>query len=563
MYTAVHFSPYKSFSDSKNNSILDIQRVNVFIGKNNSGKSSLIDILRCVYDINDFVEMRQRVSDIEVDAPIQRQHIDSVFSGYSQIGNFRNAEQFWEKHSDLPPARISVGYKSFMHDIYNWEYKRSNDESATNLSNRISSSTVYDVIIRKFSEDAKAFAFRRLSAERNIVPELDKDETRLDEDGSGASNLIRFYVNRDGFDENIIEQTLLEALNEIMYPDSIFQAIRVQQIKKDDNLLWEVFLQEEGRERYALSQSGSGLKTIILLLLNLLVIPKTEEYANKKIYFGFEELENNLHPYLQRRTFEYIYNFALKEDIFVFLTTHSHVAINAFYGKEKTALYHITKEKGISQVNKIDNYIDKVKILDDLDVKASDLFQSNGIIWVEGPSDRIYINRWLEVFCDNKFIEGEHYQFLFYGGRNLSHYAYTDDEVSDLINILTTNRNASIVMDSDKKYENATLSNTKKRIIEEFEKLKMFAWTTEGKEIENYIPYDAINLAYSSELSAQCGQYELFPEYISSVRKNFSSEKVKFAHKVVGHICKDNSIELYGLEKQIRELYQQIESWNS
>ena len=60
-----------------------------------------------------------------------------------------------------------------------------------------------------------------------------------------------------------------------------------------------------------------------------------------------------------------------------------------------------------------------------------------------------------------------------------------------------------------------------------------------------------------------CKKYELFPDYISGVRKNFGSEKVKFAHKVVEHIDKDNSTGLFRLEKQIKKLYQQIKSWNA
>ena len=87
-------------------------------------------------------------------------------------------------------------------------------------------------------------------------------------------------------------------------------------------------------------------------------------------------------------------------------------------------------------------------MLSDLDVRASDLFQSNGIIWVEGPSDRVYINRWLKVFCDSEYIEGSHYQFLYYGGKTLSHFT-VDDKLDDLISILKTNKNAAIVIDSE------------------------------------------------------------------------------------------------------------------
>ena len=59
-----------------------------------------------------------------------------------------------------------------------------------------------------------------------------------------------------------------------------------------------------------MSRMGSGLKTIILVLLNLLVIPELDEYKDKKMVYGFEELENNLHPAMQRKLFEYIYEFA-------------------------------------------------------------------------------------------------------------------------------------------------------------------------------------------------------------------------------------------------------------
>ena len=111
----------------------------------------------------------------------------------------------------------------------------------------------------------------------------------------------------------------------------------------------------------------------------------------------------------------------------MFLTTHSHVAINAFCNKEMAQIYHVVKKNGVSSLHKIDDYIAKSSLLDDLDVRASDLLQSNGIIWVEGPSDRVYIKRWLEIFDKDRLEEGRDYQILYYGGRLLSHYS-ADDE---------------------------------------------------------------------------------------------------------------------------------------
>lgn len=341
--------------------------------------------------------------------------------------------------------------------------------------------------------------------------------------------------------------------------DAQFSSIRVQEVhvgKEAGDTVWEVFLQEKGNTRFPLSQSGSGLKTIILVLLNLLVLPKIDD--EKDYFFAFEELENNLHPALQRRLFDFIYDYAVTNKAYIFLTTHSHVAINMFFGKEHTALYHVIKEGHASEIKPIENYLDKVEILDDLDVKASDLLQANGIIWVEGPSDRVYIKRWLEVFGEDDIQEGRDYQFAYYGGRLLSHYS-AEEDAKDLINILLINRNSAIVMDSDKRSQSASINETKKRVAKEFADKHLFSWVTKGKEIENYLSFEAINAALSCDLQAQCPKYGLFPDYIQKVFKNFTSKKVEFANQVKAFV---NATPVLDLDIQIQKLYQAIKSWN-
>jgi len=243
----------------------------------------------------------------------------------------------------------------------------------------------------------------------------------------------------------------------------------------------------------------------------------------------------------------------------VFITTHSHVAINTFFDKEKACIYHVVKERESANLKRIESYIDKTEILDDLDIKASDILQANGIIWVEGPSDRIYIKKWLEIFCNNQFEEGKHYQFLYYGGRLLSQYSA---EETDLISIITTNRNAAIVIDSDKRNQATPLNDTKKRVISEFDRLGMFSWVTKGKEIENYIPKEAIELMSGKEIRKKCEKYELFPDYIKLYYKNFTNKKVSFANEIKDYIMKENSLSILDLKVQIEKLYKSIKAWN-
>ena len=222
-------------------------------------------------------------------------------------------------------------------------------------------------------------------------------------------------------------------------------------------------------------------------------------------------------------------------------------------------MFHIIKNQGKAEVKRIESYLDKAEILADLDVKASDILQANGIIWVEGPSDRVYIKKWLEVFTDNQFKEGQHYQFLYYGGRLLSQYAL--QEQTELISILTTNRNAAIIIDSDKRNQQASINSTKKRIVEEFEALHMFSWVTKGKEIENYITAATLAEKFGKNIK-QCGKYALFPEYIKRYYNGFIGKKVQFASEVIPFITVENTRGHLDLEEKIKKLYSQIVRWN-
>ena len=346
-----------------------------------------------------------------------------------------------------------------------------------------------------------------------------------------------------------------------MSPDSYFTNIKIQQIGNSEPSRWEIFLEEKDAGRFALSSSGSGLKTILLTLINLHLIPELKEYKNKKIIYAFEELENNLHPAVQRKLFDYLYSYAIEKDTTIFVTSHSNVPINTYYQKEHTRIYHVTKKNNTSSFYEVENDNDNRNILEDLDVKASDLLQTNGIIWVEGPSDRVYINRWLEVFCNSKFKEGTDYQFLYYGGRLLSHYT-TETDTDDLINVLFTNRNAAIVIDSDYKTPSSRINSTKKRIKEEFQKHNYLCWITKGKEIENYLSAGAINAKFNISLK-QIEKHTLFPDYIKPYEKSFERSKVDFAHKIAPYITSQNSENILDLKKMTEKLYQEIQKWNS
>lgn len=551
----IMFKNYKSFKNEYVD-MLELGKINIFIGRNNSGKSSCLDIIESLTDVEVYREnaFRNEKFKIILTHELSDEDIRFVFPEHTRGDDIpaKNYYEFGKKFIGKEMMfSLEINNQTSYHD-FSYKY----------VPNEKIFSEKYNMYWKQFERGQVNFwgnyYFRRIDAERNIIPEVEDFEEYVDSNGNGASNLVRKFLNYNEYDEDLVQRKMLDSLNEIVYPDAKFEDIKIQQIKNGKEFKWEIFLQEDGR-RYALSKMGSGSKTILLVLINLYLIPELNKYKYKKIVYAFEELENNLHPALQRRLFDFLYKYGLEKDVIMFITTHSHVAINTFCDKEYVKVFHVEKNEGISKLHKIDNYISKNELLNDLDVRASDLLQSNGIIWVEGPSDRIYIKKWLEIFGNNKLEEGRDYQFLYYGGKLLSHYTVEKD-YTDLINVLLTNRNAAIVIDSDRRNQTARINETKKRIKAEFENNNLFCWITKGKEIENYLSKESIEQAYEKKLKKQCDRFELFPEYISPICKKFN--KVEFAHKVAPYITEENSKTILDLEKQVISLNQTIKKWN-
>ena len=183
--------------------------------------------------------------------------------------------------------------------------------------------------------------------------------------------------------------------------------------------------------------------------------------------FAFEELENNLHPSLQRRLVRYICESALKNEFAVFLTTHSNAVIDMLGHSSSAQIIHVTHSGGAAKARRVSTYVENRGILDDLDIRASDLLQANGIVWVEGPSDKLYFNRWIGLVTEGALEEGTHYQCVFYGGRLLAHLTgvqpFDTTDHDQAVRIFRVNRNAIVLMDSDKSTPDAEINRTKMR----------------------------------------------------------------------------------------------------
>jgi len=129
-------------------------------------------------------------------------------------------------------------------------------------------------------------------------------------------------------------------------------------------------------------------------------------------------------------------------------------------------------------------------------MRASDLVQSNAVVWVEGPSDRLYVKAWLAELSP-ELVEGVHYSLLFCGGALLRHLSPDDPAVEEFVSLPRVNRNFWVVMDSDRTSEEQALGDTKVRVRDALSDSSGLAgsWVTAGYTVENYVPPNILRAA--------------------------------------------------------------------
>jgi putative ATP-dependent endonuclease of OLD family len=534
-----------------------ISPINLIIGKNNSGKSALLDLIENILHPDTLILQghQNKTPEIYLTQPLSISEISQVFSKDTSGGGVPGSS-FYEYGIAWLGAKLTVKKTDSRYEFIKLEPPLSNTGRLNDFYSGLASSFKFSIHGRKF---------KKIAAERDIIPEKNRPDVSISPNGIGASDIIQTMVNKASLGKrDLVEIKLLAALNEIFYPESVFIRILPQLL---DNGTWEIFLEEEYKGRISLSNSGSGLKTIILVLIHILLIPALERTSLSNYIFAFEELENNLHPSLQRKLLLYLRKQAEKEGCIFFLTTHSNIVIDLFSNDDLAQIIHVKNDGRTASVKTVSTYLDNHGILDDLDFRASDLLQSNGVIWVEGPSDRVYFNRWIDLWTDGKIKEGVHYQCLFYGGKLLAHLTASDEEFAEGVSILKVNRNCIMLMDSDKKSAGGKINKTKTRIESEITAIGGMTWITDGIEVENYIPVEALEEYYEKKNLAAFSQFKKFSEYLNeNIKKGegdcFSQSKVLFANRIAPTLKKELLINNPKFKDKISEAFNRIKEWN-
>jgi len=228
---------------------------------------------------------------------------------------------------------------------------------------------------------------------------------------------------------------------------------------------------EEYGKKLDILYSGTGLKHFLDVLVKTTL-------SNAKIIL-LDEPELGLHPDLQRKFFEYLHLLVTKKDVQVFIGTHSQVALNF---SQIISFYRVSNSKGERKINKVKNDVIET-VLSDLGIRPSDIFNHDICLLVEGPSEIIFWEHIIRNLYANEFKKVA-IGIIQYGGSNVSGIIKGTINIS---NIVSSQKYTYWIHDRDAE-PTSPPSHEAKRFHKKLNSLKIKNKILNKRELEYYYP---------------------------------------------------------------------------
>lgn len=372
---SVTIKEFKGLSDI---SITGFERINVFVGKNNAGKSSILHGIHiaCLaiengtwnefqpkLDIRDIIT---NAGNFQVSMTYDDDHITSVTSSATFDPLFDNRDNNHTLKSIFitPPTIESLSRRAAKspHDIYS-QLMRGNFFDISSIE------ILYT--IKFYAEDGQ----------KGLTKELYEEL---------INELMSLFPDITEF---------ISTMNEFNIPSLNY----VEQAKKLDILY-----------------SGTGLKHL------LDVVVKTTLSKAKVVFL--DEPESGLHPDIQRKFFDYLDSYSLEKNVQFFISTHSQIILSF---AENFRFHRVLNSKGKRSVIVV-NKAALETILSDLGIRPSDLFNQDICLLVEGPVDVIFFEHIIRNFYKDEFKEIA-VAVIQYGGGSASGISKGTIKVSNIV----------------------------------------------------------------------------------------------------------------------------------
>lgn len=540
--------------------VRDFGKINIFIGKNNSGKSNVLRFLQSVAAVASNVRDR-KISELDR----HKKATEQVQLGLSMAVETGMREQFALQDPTTPAPETLDFWLTFPEGhikgdsplnlftnrwLERFHNKLTNNSLISGPSRQELLKATTGALARQLQTE-----FRNMVTKLIYVPAI-REIREMQEDAPTSA------IDLSG-------RNLIRLLRRMQHPlagreadQKRFRQIQelIRSLLGVDNLVLEIPTEEDDLyltiygNRLPLAHYGTGVHELVIICSTLAL------HDNHVVCI--EEPEIHLHPELLRK----FQRFLTTTNNTYFIATHSNVLLDANDG---TVVYHVSHDGTSSHITRSQTNEHTRAVLRDLCYRASDLLQSNGIIWVEGPSDRIYLNRWLSLY-GSEFVEGFDYSVMFYGGACLANLSAMDGGFSkDFVELLRINSNAIVVIDRDGSSPSEALRAYKQRIQNEIGDDK--CWITRGREIENYLPPELLERYLKTQFPdrAKKVRFKQNDKIEDCIRRavrgrsfDYAKSKKDYAKKFCEHMTADD-LGVLDLRRWLKRIHDTIGRWNA
>lgn len=528
--------------------------LNVIIGRNNTGKTAIIDALRICFSYGkQWRTIYIKKEDFYIDET--NPDADLIPIEFHLICKIEKPEErgiYYEllTQNEDGTQEIQLHFRYYLDKKENikWTIWGGDNEGQIVPHEIMSLITfVYLNPLRDAVDSLKPIRWNQLG---ELLSELVSDSEGRplnDKKREELAHRIANIVNNDQEWNNLIEAGR-KKINEHLKETSIEEDTRpieldflpfefrriVDNIRVQMPVFDESFIENnpEKQKYFQLSQNGLGYNNLIYIAAILGDLINKKEVEPEAYYtLLIEEPEAHLHPQLQNLFFRYM-NTLKDKGIQLFITSHSPTitskveldSLIVLQKKDKKINHLALRESGLDENNK--KYLLKF-----LDVTKSQLFFANGIILVEGISEELLLSIFAEK-CGYDLLKSG-IEVVNIGGVAFEHFA-------KLFNNEDKNKNlearCSIITDDDRNEETGEISDRAKK-AKGFEKenLRVFpAKKTFEKELYD-TNEELIKIIYHDMHSeTTIGNVSVFLEKLKS-----NKDKSKLAHRLAVKLSED------------------------
>lgn len=444
-YWAENLENYTSDNDSETgyDEVIEIKRLNFFIGKNNAGKSRFLrELFRTPQGQQLYNSLQFRKLQVFKNKLLQSKKYSQADTYYMHFLNAVNEikpSNIGSVNSYFPNVldylsrfgQLSALYPNGNRSVATAEFSREIEE---NLNPIFTKSKFYIPILRGMrpvtdQENKQPYIER---AQKDYFSDVNKFNSKNIITGECLYHELKVHLLGEPEQRELIK-SYEEKLSQYFFDNE-----HVSLIPKHDQDVVNIKIGSD--KQFPISQLGDGLQQAIILTYEAF-IKKDESHA-----FFIEEPELHMHAGMVRQ----LMNFYLNEtQHYYFFTTHSNHLLDMADESDQVMIQKFVKQSKEEDPTNFDFKIYRCDrdrdLLASLGVRPSSVYLANCTIWVEGITDRLYITKYMEKYLDElkklnenlykeyrRFMPNYHYTFVEYAGSNLTHWSFSDDYANQL-----------------------------------------------------------------------------------------------------------------------------------